>query len=328
MKEPVKVAVTGAGGAIGYALVFRIAAGDMFGRDRPVTLHLLEIEAARRNVEAVLMELDDCAFPLLRGASAFFDPFGGFDGVDHAVLVGARPRGKNMERKDLLQANGKIFSLQGRALNEAAARDVRVTVVGNPANTNALIALHNAPDLDPAHFTCMLRLDHNRARALLARHLQCPVSSVSNMTVWGNHSTTQFPDLSHCRVNGRPALESVDRNWFEKEFIPTVQQRGARVIEARGASSAASAAAAAVDHVRAWVTGTPTSDWTSMGVFAGRYGIEPGVIFSYPVTTEGGEWRIVEGLEIDEFARERLAASDRELREERAEVLELLGVQG
>ena len=328
MKEPIKVAVTGAGGAIGYALVFRIAAGDIFGPDQPVVLHLLEIKAARKSVEAVLMELDDCAFPLLHRATAFFDPAEGFADVSHAILVGARPRGAGMERKDLLQANGQIFSLQGRALNETAARDVRVTVVGNPANTNALISMHNAPDLDPSHFTCMLRLDHNRACALLARHLQCPLSDVSNMTVWGNHSTTQFPDLAHCRVKGYAALELVERSWFENEFIPSVQQRGARVIEARGASSAASAASAAIDHVRTWVTGTPAGDWTSMGVFTDRYSVGAGVMFSYPVTTEGGKWRVVEGLELDGFARARLADTERELREERAAIINLIGTRG
>ncbi len=325
LKDPVKIAVTGAGGAIGYALLFRIAAGEMLGPEQPVVLHLLEVEAARKSVEAVMMELDDCAFPLLRGAAAFFDPFEGFAGVNYAVLVGARPRSRGMERKDLLHVNGEIFSLQGRALNAAAARDVRVTVVGNPANTNALIAMHNAPDLPPSRFTCMLRLDHNRAKALLARHLRCSLAEVRNMTVWGNHSATQFPDLSHCKVRGEPALDLVGRDWFENEFIPAVQQRGARVIEARGASSAASAASAAIDHVRTWMSGTPADDWTSMGVFAARYGVEPGVMFSYPMTTAGGEWRVVEGLELDEFARARIADTGRELHEERAAVRDLLG---
>ena len=324
LKPPVTIAVTGAGGAIGYALVFRVAAGDMLGPDQPVILHLLEVEAAREKVEALLMEIEDCAFPLLRKAAAFFDPREGFAGADYALLVGARPRGKGMERKDLLHVNGEIFSAQGRALNEAAARDVRVVVVGNPANTNALIALHNAPALSPSQFSCMLRLDHNRAAALLAKHLNRPVTEVRKLVVWGNHSSTQFPDLSHCEVGGSPALELVDRRWFEEEFIPAVQQRGARVIEARGASSAASAAAAVIDHVRTWAFGTPAGDWTSMGVFAGDYGVEPGVMFSYPVTTENGEWRVVPDLELDEFARAKLKATERELREERAAVAELL----
>ncbi len=325
MKDPVKIAVTGAGGAIGYALLFRIAAGDMLGPDQPVALRLLEVEAARKSVEAVIMELEDCAFPLLRNAAAFFNPLEGFADVNHALLIGARPRGKGMERKDLLHANGEIFSAQGRALNEAAARDVHVTVVGNPANTNALIAMHNAPDLDPAQFTCMLRLDHNRAASLLAKHLRCAVTDIRNMTVWGNHSSTQLPDLSHCKVRGKPALELVDRAWFEREFIPAVQQRGARVIEARGASSAASAAASAVDHVRTWMSGTPADDWTSMGVFSdGSYGVEPGIIFSHPVTTKNGRWRIVGGLELDEFVRGKLADTNRELCEERDAIAALL----
>ncbi len=326
MNPPVTIAVTGAGGAIGYALVFRIAAGDMLGPDQPVILHLLEIEAARKSVEALLMEIEDCAFPLLQKAVASFDdPCAGFADADYALLVGSRPRGKNMERKDLLHVNGEIFSVQGRALNEAAARGVRVAVVGNPANTNALIALHNAPDLSPSQFSCMLRLDHNRAAALLAKHLRRPVTDVSKLAVWGNHSSTQFPDLSHCQVGGSPALELTGRRWFEEEFIPAVQQRGARVIEARGASSAASAASAVIDHVRTWAFGTPEGDWTSMGVFAGDYGVEPGVMFSYPVTTKDGEWRIVPDLELDEFARAKIKATERELREERDAIAGLLG---
>lgn len=297
----------------------------MLGPDQPVILHLLEIEAARKSVEALLMEIEDCAFPLLHDTAAFFDdPRKGFTDADYALLVGSRPRGKSMERKDLLHVNGEIFGFQGRALNEAASRNVRVVVVGNPANTNALIALHNAPDLSPSQFTCMLRLDHNRAAALLAKRLRRPVTEVSRLTVWGNHSSTQFPDLSHCRVGDSPALELTGRPWFEDEFIPTVQQRGTRVIEARGASSAASAASAVVDHVRTWTFGTPESDWTSMGVFAGDYGVEPGVMFSYPVTTKDGEWRIVSGLELDEFARAKIKATERELREERDAVATLL----
>ena len=325
MKSPVTISITGAGGAIGYALIFRIAAGDMLGPEQPVVLHLLEIEAARKSVEAVIMELEDCAFPLVHGCSAFFDPFEGFAGANYAMLVGARPRGKGMERKDLLHANGEIFSVQGRALNEAAARNVRVTVVGNPANTNALIAMHNAPDLDPRQFTCMLRLDHNRAMALLAKHLQCTLSDIRHMVVWGNHSATQFPSLLHCKVHGKPALELVDQGWFKNEFIPAVQQRGAQVIEARGASSAASAASAAIDHVHTWAAGTPGGDWASMGVFSdGSYGVEPGLIFSYPVVIQDGQWQIAKDLELDEFARGRLAETARELREERDAVAALL----
>ncbi len=325
MKKPIRIAVTGAGGAIGYALIFRIASGDMLGPQQPVILHLLEIEAGRNSVEAAMMELEDCAFPLLHGFSAFFDPRRGFADVNYAILVGARPRSKGMERRDLLHANGEIFSAQGRALNEVAARDVRVVVVGNPANTNALIAMRNSPDLNPSQFTCMLRLDHNRAIAMLAKHLQCPTGDIRNMTVWGNHSSTQFPDLSHCKVREEPALELVDPDWFENEFIPAVQQRGARVIEARGASSAASAASAAIDHVRTWALGTPENDWTSMGVLSdGGYGVEPGLMFSHPVTMENGDWQIVEGLELDEFARDRLARTNHELCEERDAVAALI----
>ena len=322
MKPPVKIAVTGAGGAIGYALLFRIAAGDMLGPEQPVILHLLEIDAARKSVEATIMELDDCAFPLLHGCRAFFNPLEGFADVNYALLVGARPRGRGMERKDLLHVNGEIFSVQGRALNEAAARDVRVAVIGNPANTNALIALRNAPDLAPSQFSCMLRLDHNRATTMVAQRAGCMIADVRCMTVWGNHSSTQFPDLSHCTVRGKPALDIVGREWFEDEFIAAVQQRGAKVIEARGASSAASAANAAIDHLRTWVSGTPENDWTSMGVFAedNAYGVEPGTVFSYPVTTKGGEWRIVEGLDLDGFAQDKIATTARELREEQAAV--------
>ena len=325
MKKPVKVAVTGAAGSIGYEVIFRIAAGDMLGRDQPVILHLLEIEAAQKQVEAVIMELEDCAYPLLQGCTPFFDPFEAFAGVGYAILIGARPRGKGMERKDLLQANAQIFSAQGRALNESADRGVRTLVVGNPANTNALIALRNAPELPPSQFTCMLRLDHNRALGLLARQVDSSVSDIRNLTVWGNHSSTQFPDLSHCKVAGRPALELVSRSWFEDEFIPAVQQRGAKVIEARGSSSAASAASAVIDHVRTWVSGTPTGDWTSMGVFSeGDYGIAPGLVFSYPLLIRDGEWQIVQKLPIDEFSRRKIKATEAELCAERELVASLL----
>ena len=325
MKKPVKIAVTGAAGAIGYEVIFRIAAGDMLGQDQPILLHLLEIEAARKQVEAVVMELEDCAYPLLRGCTPFFDPFEGFSGVGYAILIGARPRTKGMERKDLLQANAQIFSTQGRALNESADRDVRTLVVGNPANTNALIALRNAPDLPPSRFASMLRLDHNRAIGLLARHVGASVSDISNMTVWGNHSATQFPDLSHCKIAGKPALDLVHRSWFENEFIPAVQQRGARVIKARGSSSAASAASAIMDHMRTWVLGTVPGDWTSMGVFSeGDYDTATGLVFSYPLVTKGGEWQIVQGLPIDAFCRRKIKETEAELWEERNLVQSLL----
>ena len=325
MKKPVKIAVTGAAGTIGYEVIFRIAAGDMLGRDQPIILHLLEIEAARRRVEAVIMELEDCAYPLLHGCSPFFDPYEAFSGVSHAILIGARPRTKGMERKDLLETNARIFSTQGRALNESADRNVRTLVVGNPANTNALIALHNAPDLPPSRFTSMLRLDHNRATSLLAKHVGSSVADVSNLAVWGNHSSTQFPDLSHCKVAGKPALDLVRRNWFEDEFIAAVQQRGARVIEARGSSSAASAAAAVMDHMRTWVFATPAGDWTSMGVFSeGDYDIAPGLVFSYPLQIKDGEWQIVQGLQVDAFSRRMIRATETELCEERDLVASLL----
>lgn len=324
LKNPVRIAITGAAGAIGYALTFRIAAGDMFGREQAVILHLIEIEAARRNVEALMMELEDCAFPLLRGCNAFFDPFEGFAGVDYALLIGSRPRTQGMERKDLLEVNGEIFSSQGRALNESASRNVRVLVVGNPANTNALIALYNAPGLTPSQFTCMLRLDHNRAKSLLAKHLGCHVSEVQKMTVWGNHSSTQFPDISYCTVGGKPASELVEKKWLEDKFIPAVQQRGARIIETRGTSSAASAASAVIDHMHTWVSGTADGDWTSMGVFSdGDYGTPPGVMFSFPIVVNNGQWQIVQGLEIDEFSRRRLDTTAVELSEERS-LVELL----
>ena len=325
MKNPVKIAITGAGGSIGYALIFRIAAGDMLGLDQPVILNLIEIESGRQRIESAMMEMEDCAFPLLHKCSAFFDLTEGFVDVDYAILVGAYPRKKGMERKDLLQINGEAFSVQGRAINESAARNVRVLVVGNPANTNALIASHHAPDLSPSQFTCMLRLDYNRAVALLAKHLHCPVQDIKNMTVWGNHSSTQFPDLSHCKVRGKAALEIVDQSWFEETFIPTVQQRGAHVIEARGASSAASAASAVIDHIHTWASSTSDDNWTSMGVLAdGSYGIKPGIMFSYPITVKDGEWKIVEGLEINQFARSKLATSDHELREERDAISKFL----
>ena len=326
MKTPVRVAVTGAAGQIGYALLFRIAAGDMLGPDQPVILHLLEITPALPALNGVVMELDDCAFPLLAGVVATDDANVAFKDVDYALLVGARPRGPGMERKDLLSANGAIFGPQGKALNAHAKRDVRVLVVGNPANTNALIAQANAPDLDPKCFTAMVRLDHNRSKAQLAAKTGAHNSDVKKVIIWGNHSSTQYPDLHHATVKGKPALSLVDQNWYEKEFIPTVQQRGAAVIKARGSSSAASAANAAIDHMRSWALGTAEGDWVSMGIPSdGSYGIEPGVIYGYPVTCKGGKYQIVQGLDINAFSRGRMDATDKELREERASVEHLLG---
>ena len=321
MKAPVRVAVTGAAGQIGYALLFRIAAGDMLGPDQPVILHLLEITPALPALQGVVMELNDCAFPLLAGVVATDDVNVAFKDVDYALLVGARPRGPGMERKDLLEANGAIFAPQGKALNDHAKRDVRVLVVGNPANTNALIAQQNAPDLDPKCFTAMVRLDHNRALSQLAEKTGKHTTDIKKVTIWGNHSSTQYPDLYHATVGGKPALGLVDQTWYEKDFIPTVQQRGAAIIKARGASSAASAASAAIDHMRSWALGSAEGDWVSMGIPSdGSYGIQPGVIYGYPVTVKQGKYEIVQGLEINEFSRARMDATDKELREERAGV--------
>jgi len=326
MKTPVRVAVTGAAGQIGYALLFRIAAGDMLGPEQPVILHLLEITPALPALNGVVMELDDCAFPLLAGVVATDDANVAFKDVDYALLVGARPRGPGMERKDLLSANGAIFGPQGKALNAHAKRDVKVLVVGNPANTNALIAQANAPDLDPKCFTAMVRLDHNRAKGQLAAKTGAHNTDVAKMIIWGNHSSTQYPDLHHATVKGKPALSLVDQAWYEKEFIPTVQQRGAAIIKARGASSAASAASSAIDHMRTWALGTADGDWVSMGIPSdGSYGIKPGVIYGCPVTCKNGKYEIVQGLEIDAFSRARMDATDKELREERAAVEHLLG---
>ena len=326
MKAPVRVAVTGAAGQIGYALLFRIAAGDMLGPDQPVILHLLEITPALPSLHGVVMELDDCAFPLLAGVVATDDANVAFKDVDFALLVGARPRGPGMERKDLLSANGAIFGPQGKALNAHAKRDVKVLVVGNPANTNALIAQANAPDLDPKCFTAMVRLDHNRAKGQLAAKTGAHNTDVARMIIWGNHSSTQYPDIHHATVKGKPALSLVDQDWYEKEFIPTVQQRGAAIIKARGASSAASAASAAIDHMRSWALGTAEGDWVSMGIPSdGSYGIAPGVIYGYPVTCKGGKYEIVQGLEIGAFARARMDATAKELHEERDSVKQLLG---
>ncbi len=326
MNRPVRIAVTGAAGNIGYALAFRIAAGDMLGPEQPVILQLLEIPPAMDALRGVVMELRDCAFPLLDDVVATSDYETGFAGADYCILVGAKPRGPGMERKDLLSENGKIFGPQGRAINDYASNDVRVLVVGNPANTNCLIAASNAPDLDPSQFTAMTRLDHNRAISQLAEKTGRHVNHIHRITIWGNHSSTQYPDLSHCVVDGKPATELVDEAWIRDEFIPTVQKRGAAIIEARGASSAASAASAAIDHVSSWVRGASEHDWVSMAVPSdGSYGIEHGVVYSFPCTCADGHYQIVQGLEIDEFSRERMDATDRELREERAAVEDLLG---
>ena len=324
--KAVNVAITGSAGQIGYALAFRVAAGAALGPDIRVNLHLLEITPALGALQGVVMELNDCAFPTLGRVVATDDPRVAFRDCQVAFLVGARPRGPGMERKDLLLANAQIFSAQGKALNEVADRGVKVLVVGNPANTNALIAQANARDLDPRNFTAMTRLDHNRALAQLAEKTASHVSDIRRMTVWGNHSSTQYPDLSHAEVGGRPAKSLVEASWITGTFIPLVQQRGAAVIKARGASSAASAASAAIDHVHTWVHGTPADDWVSMAVPAdGSYGIGAGVVFSYPVTVSNGAYRIVTGLALDEFSRQRLEATHAELREERDGVKSLLG---
>ncbi|HTC17019.1 MAG TPA: malate dehydrogenase [Steroidobacteraceae bacterium] len=324
--KAVNVAITGAAGQIGYALAFRVAAGAMLGRETRINLHLLEITPALAALQGVVMELDDCAFPTLGKVVASDDARVAFRDCQIALLVGARPRGPGMERKDLLQANAQIFSAQGKALNEVADRKVKVLVVGNPANTNALIARANARDLDARNFTAMTRLDHNRALALLAQQTQTHVTDIRHMTIWGNHSASQYPDLSHALVKGKPAKSLLQTQWIEQSFIPQVQQRGAAVIKARGASSAASAAAAAIDHVHTWVHGTPADDWVSMAVPAdGSYGISDGVIYSYPVTVANGDYRIVPDLSVDEFSRKRMDASYAELREERDGVRNLLG---
>ena len=321
---PVKVAVTGAAGQIGYSLLFRIASGSLFGPDTPVELRLLEITPALKALEGVVMELDDCAFPTLAGVEIGDDPEKVFDGVNHALLVGARPRGPGMERGDLLEANGGIFAPQGAALNKVAADDVRVTITGNPANTNALIASCNAPDLDAGQFTAMTRLDHNRALTQLAQKTGKHVTDVENMIIWGNHSATQYPDLAQCKVDGKAAFDLVERDWYENDFIPTVQQRGAAIIKARGASSAASAASSAIDHMRDWALGC--DGIVSMAIPSdGSYGIAEGIIYSYPVRCQGGKYEIVQGFELDAFSKEKMQATEKELREERAAVEHLLG---
>jgi len=325
MPEPINVTITGAAGQIGYALAFRVASGALLGADRPLNLHLLEITPALPQLQGVVMELADCAFPLLHKIVATDDARVAFRDCGIALLVGARPRGPGMERKDLLLANAQIFSAQGKALNEVARRDVKVLVVGNPANTNALIASRNAPELDARNFTAMTRLDHNRALALLAAHTGVHVSDVQRVIIWGNHSATQYPDLHHCTVRGKPALTLIDPSWYAETFIPAVQQRGAVIIKARGASSAASAASSAIDHVRTWMLGSAPGDYVSMAVASdGSYGIAPGVVYSYPVTTANGSYAIVQGLPINDFSRARMAATDKELREERDGVRELI----
>ena len=325
-KKPVRVAVTGAAGQIGYALLFRIASGAMLGADQPVILHLLEITPALGALEGVVMELNDCAFPLLAGVVTTDDPNVAFKDVDYALLVGSMPRKDGMERSDLLTANGGIFGPQGKALNDHASRDVKVLVVGNPANTNALIAQENAPDLPPEAFSAMVRLDHNRAISQLAEKTGKHSTDIKKMIIWGNHSSTQYPDIHHASVDGASAIDQVDQGWYESEFIPTVQQRGAAIIKARGASSAASAASAAIDHMRDWALGTADGDWVSMAVPSdGSYGVEPGVIFGYPVTCSGGKYQIVQGLEINEFSQARIDATEAELREERDAVADLIG---
>ena len=325
MKDPVRVAVTGAAGQISYSMLFRIAAGDMLGKDQPVILQLLEITPALGALEGVRMELDDCAFPLLQDVICTDDANVAFKDVDYALLVGAKPRGPGMERKDLLTDNGGIFGPQGKALNDHASRDVKVLVVGNPANTNALIAMKNAPDLNPNQFTAMTRLDHNRALSQLAAKVGCHTTDINKMIIWGNHSATQYPDIHHAEVKGEAAAAMVDNAWMAEDFIPTVQQRGAAIIKARGASSAASAGSAAIDHMRSWALGTDEGDWVSMGVPSdGSYGIDEGIIYSYPCTCKDGKHEIVQGLEISDFSREKMNATRDELVEERTAVKHLL----
>jgi malate dehydrogenase len=325
MKKPINVTITGAAGQIGYALAFRVASGAMLGPDQPVNLHLLEVTPALGALQGVVMELADCAFPTLNSIVATDDARIGFKDAGVALLVGARPRGPGMERKDLLLANAQIFSAQGRAMNDVASRDIKVLVVGNPANTNALIASRNAKDIDPKNFTAMTRLDHNRALAQVAEKTGTHVNDVQRMIIWGNHSATQYPDLHHATVKGAAALSLVDQAWYADTFIPTVQQRGAAIIKARGASSAASAASAAIDHVRTWVLGSESGDWVSMGIPSdGSYGIPEGVIYSYPVTTANGAYKIVQGLDVNDFSRARMTATHKELLEERDGVKDLI----
>lgn len=325
MKVPVRIAITGAAGQISYSLIFRIASGDMLGPDQPVILQLLEIPPAMGALEGVVMELNDCAFPLVAGVVATDDANVAFKDVDYALLVGAKPRGKGMERADLLKGNAAIFSVQGKALNDNANPDVKVLVVGNPANTNALIALKNAPDLNPKNFTAMMRLDHNRALSQLAEKTEAHTTDIEKMVVWGNHSATQYPDISYASIKGDAASGLVDEAWLTDDFIPTVQQRGAAIIKARGASSAASAASSAIDHIRDWALGTNGS-WVSMGIYSdgNSYGVAEGIIYSFPVTCENGEYTIVDGLEVNDFSQERINATEKELLEEKEAIADLL----
>jgi len=325
MKSPVRVTVTGAAGQISYGLLFRIAAGEMLGPDQPVILQLLEITPAMSALNGVVMELDDCAFPLLHGIVATDDPNVGFADSDYALLVGAMPRRKGMERKDLLTANSKIFSVQGKAINDHAKKNIKVLVVGNPANTNALITMANAPSIKHGNITAMTRLDHNRALSQLASKTGKHSTDVKKLTIWGNHSSTQYPDISQATISGESAAQQIEQEWYRDTFIPTVQKRGAAIIEARGASSAASAANAAIDHIRTWEAGTDEGDWVSMAIPSdGSYGIDEGLIYSFPCTCSNGEYKIVQGLEIDEFSREKMDATLAELKEERDEVKDLL----
>lgn len=324
MKAPVRVAITGAAGQISYSLIFRVASGEMLGADQPVILHLLEIPAAMNALKGVAMELEDCAYPTLQGLVLADDPKVAFQDINYAMLVGAKPRGPGMERKDLLQENANIFTAQGRALNEKASRDVRILVVGNPANTNAHIAMKSAPDLPSKNFTAMMRLDHNRALSQIAGKTGCKVTEINKMVVWGNHSATQYPDVSYANINGEAVTSKIDQDWNVNTFIPTVQQRGAAIIKARGASSAASAGYAALEHIRDWVNGS-NGKWVSMGVPSdGSYGIPEGLVYSFPITTANGEYSIVQGLEISDFSRERMNATQKELEEERDAIKHLL----
>lgn len=325
MTSPVRIAVTGAAGQISYSLLFRIAAGEMLGPNQPVILQMLEITPALDALKGVAMELEDCAFPLLAGMICTDDAEQAFKDADYALLVGARPRGPGMERKDLLEANAAIFSAQGKAINDYASEHIKVLVVGNPANTNALITQRNAPNINPRQFTAMTRLDHNRAMSQIANKTESSINDISHMTIWGNHSATQYPDLYHARVDGKSAIDMIDQEWFENDFIPTVQQRGAAIIAARGASSAASAANAAIAHMRTWALGSAENDWISMGVISdGSYGIADGLIYSFPCTCDNGDWSIVEGLDINDFSRAKMIATEKELLEERDAVYHLL----
>lgn len=325
MTSPVRVTVTGAAGQISYSLLFRIAAGEMLGPNQPVILQMLEITPALEALKGVAMELDDCAFPLLAGMVCTDDAAVAFKDADYALLVGARPRGPGMERKDLLEANAAIFSAQGKAINAKASKAIKVLVVGNPANTNSLIAQRNAPDINPRQFTAMTRLDHNRALTQIANKTGTTINDVTHMTIWGNHSATQYPDLHQTQVNGEPAMGMIDQDWYETDFIPTVQQRGAAIINARGASSAASAANAAIAHMRSWALGTAEGDWVSMGVYSdGSYGIAKGLIYSFPCVCKDGDWEIVQGLDINDFSRSKMTATELELTEERDAVQHLL----